>query len=152
MNRVVVDSNILVKWFIPEKYSDEACVLRNDVVYGRIKAVVPIYALLEFCNTIRKYVLLKILDGVTAQKIYDLLMSIDLELVSIDRDLVKDALRYSLEKHVTVYDAYYVVLAYKYDCTMYTADEKLLNKLSNVEKRVKHIRDYPRDRVEILQL
>ncbi len=54
--RVVVDSNVLIKWFISEKYSDCAKKIRDDHIRGYVNVVVPAYALLEFSNTLRKYV------------------------------------------------------------------------------------------------
>ena len=44
--------------------------------------------------------------------------------------------------HVTVYDSYYIILAHNLNTELYTADEKLLSKLSNIEFRLKHIKEY----------
>ena len=49
-----------------------------------------------------------------------------------------EALRYGVENQVTVYDAYYIILARKHDTLLYTADEKILRKLGGGEPRIRH--------------
>lgn len=43
---------------------------------------------------------------------------------------------------MTLYDAYYVVLARGLQALFYTADEKLLERLGSREPRARHIKDY----------
>ncbi len=137
MERVVVDSNVLVKWFIPEDYSEYARLLRNDHLLGCVEAVAPTYALLEFYNTLRKYYAKGILDKEKVYKIVGLLHEAKITLVDIERDTLDQALEYSLQNHITVYDAYYIVLAHNLDTVVYTADEKLLKRLGKREPRLK---------------
>ena len=145
-----MDSNIIVKWFIPEKYSQEAILLRDDYLYGRIRVIAPIYALLEYANTLRKYVARKILAKSHALEAYTLLVEVGIEYEDITSGDTRQALLYSLANNTTVYDAYYVILAKKYDTVMYTADERLLATLSNKEPRIRHVEKYPVDRSELL--
>ena len=145
-----MDSNIIVKWFIPEKYSQEAILLRDDYLYGRIRVIAPIYALLEYANTLRKYVARKILAKDHAVEAYNLLVEVEIEYEDITSEDTRQALLYSLTNNTTVYDAYYVILAKKYNTVMYTADEKLLATLSNKESRIRHIEEYPVDRSKLL--
>jgi len=149
---IVVDSNILVKWFIPERYTKEASMLRDDHIYGRVKVITPTYALLEFGNALRKYFLYGYLSENKVLEAYELLIDVEVCFKEIDNSLVQEAIKYSVDKHVTVYDAYYVVLAKKHSAFMYTADEKLLNKLSNIEQLVRHIKEYPKDRITVLNI
>ncbi|NPA05285.1 MAG: type II toxin-antitoxin system VapC family toxin [Crenarchaeota archaeon] len=142
MERVVVDANVLVKWFVPEDYSEYAVLLRNDHLLGCVEAVAPVYAVLEFGNTVRKYYSLGVVDGEKASKIMRLFWEVRVSLKPIEEGLVWEALRYSMENHVTLYDAYYIVLAHSLNAPMYTADEKLLRRLSGVEDSVLHIREY----------
>ncbi len=146
----IVDSNIIVKWFIPEKYSREAILLRDDYLYGRIRVIAPIYALLEYANTLRKYVARKILAKDHAVEAYNLLVEVGIEYKGITPEDTRQALLYSLINNTTVYDAYYVILAKKYNTVMYTADEKLLATLSDKESRIRHIEEYPVDRSKLL--
>ncbi len=142
MERVIVDSNVVVKWFIPEEYSEYARHLRNDHLLGCIEAVAPRYALLELYSAFRKYYAKRILDLGKLARIVDLLHEARIVLIDIERKTLDDALKYSLENHITVYDAYYIVLAHRLNTLIYTADEKLLKRLINKEPRIKHLKEY----------
>ena len=140
---VVVDSNVLVKWFILEDFSDSARLLRNDHLNGYITALTPKYALLEFSNAMRKYVERGILSREDALKALDLLLEAGLKYVDIMPDYLSEALNYGMRKGITTYDAYYLVIAKKTNTNLYTADERLLKKLRDIgEVKAKHIREY----------
>lgn len=146
MKRVVVDANVIVKWFIPEDFSDEAKLLRNDHLMGYVEATSPTYALLEIYNALRKYLIRGFINEEELRKIIDLLHKSEIKFVEIDREILDKAINYSIENHVTVYDAYYITLAHKLNTTVYTADEKLLKRLEKKEPRIKHIKEYPKTR------
>jgi len=139
---VVVDSNIMVKWFIPEEYSREAGRLLKGFLYGRISIIAPVYAMIECCNALRKYVVRKIISREQVMGVYRLFTRIGVNFVTIEQPLLEEALRYGLDNDITVYDAYYIVLAKHYDTIVYTADEKLLKKIGGVEASIRHIKDY----------
>jgi len=152
VRKVVADSNVLVKWFIPEDYSREACVLRDDHLYGRVHVIAPAYAALEFANSLRKYVARGMIKESAAFKALDLLRKAEVEFINISLDLVSESLKYSIRKNVTVYDASYIVLARKHNTRVYTADEKLLRNLEGRENCIRHVVDYVKDREEIIRL
>lgn len=140
---VIADANVLVKWFVPEKYSRQAQALLEDHLKGRIQVVCPAYSLLEFANTMRKYTARNILTAEKAARAMLLLEEAEVIYQPITPDNTTKALSYAMDNGVTVYDAYYIVLASRYNTYFYTADEKLLRKLKSVETRAKHIKDYP---------
>jgi len=142
MSKVVVDSNVLVKWFIPEDHHEEAKALLQDHLYGSTTVVTPRYALLEFANTMRKYVFRGLIDLEKALKIYELLVESAPQFFEEKEELVKKALDYAMQKGITVYDAYYIILAHEFNTVTYTADERLLTHLKGKEQAVKHIREY----------
>ncbi len=143
---VVVDSCVMVKWFVPEEYSEEALSILDDHLDGRVTVVAPFFGLLEFANALRKYVARGVLSGRDALEAYDLLLEVGVEFRRIEESLVRRALQYSNEKGVTVYDAYYIVLAQELSTVFYTADEKLVRRLKGEEPIVRHVCDYPRVR------
>ena len=151
VRKVVADSNVLVKWFIPEDYSREACILRDDHLYGRVRVIAPAYAALEFANSLRKYAARGAIKESAALKALDLLREVEVGFISTSFDLVSQSLKYSMEKNVTVYDAYYIVLARKHSTRVYTADEKLLRNLEGREVCIRHVVDYVKDRVEMIK-
>jgi len=148
MSEVVVDSNILVKWFIPEDYHEEAKALLKDHLHGNVVVVVPWYALLEFANTLRKYVTKKIIGMNEVLAIYRLLIESAPHFIEEKEKLVSKALDYSVRRGTTVYDAYYIIIAQELNTVMYTADERLLRQLEGKEQLVRHIREYSIDRTD----
>lgn len=142
MERVVADSNVLLKWFIPEEYSEYARLMRNDHLVGRVEVVAPSYALLEIYNALRKYCAKKVIGKEELSKIISFLYEAKIRFVEVKRRTLDKALEYSLKNHVTVYDAYYIILAHELATIAYTADGKLLKNLKNKESELKHIREY----------
>ncbi len=140
--RIVVDSNILVKWFIPEDYHEEAKALLEDHLYGRVEVVIPRYAVLEFANVLRKYRIRGIIGEREMREAFDLLVESAPMMMEENEELVRKALNYSLERSLTVYDAYYVVLARELEAILYTADDRVVRQLAGKEPSVKHIREY----------
>ena len=47
MERVVTDTNILVKWFIKEEYTEKELLIRGDHIAVYIRIMAPEYAPLE---------------------------------------------------------------------------------------------------------
>ncbi len=147
MRRVVVDSNVMVKWFVEEEFIECAERLRDDHLRGAIDIYAPSYAIIEFSNAIRKYVQREIMTPEDAEKAMRLLIDFDISFVALaperDEELVLDVLRYSIKNHITAYDAYYIILARDLGTLFYTADEKLLNRLRDIgEERAKHVCEY----------
>ena len=142
MERVVIDSNVVVKWFIPEEHSERARHLRNDHLLGCVEATAPQYAILEVYNALRKYHARGLLDKVTLAKIIDLLHKTRISLVNLENKTLDEALEYSLANHVTVHDAYYIVLARSLGTLFYTADDKLLERLGAKEPLIRHLKHY----------
>lgn len=142
MERVVVDSNVFVKWFVEEEYTRESLLIRDDHVGGCIQVTAPAYALLEAGDALRKYVARRLLGPEDALKAIRILSGFEIEFVGIDTGLLGEALEYGLENHVTVYDAYYVVLARRLGAAFYTADEKLLRRIRGIEREAHHVGEY----------
>jgi len=142
MSKVVADSNVLVKWFIPEDYHEEAKALLRDHLYGSITVIAPRYALLEFANTLRKYVAKKLISTDKIRDAYRLLIESAPQLVEEKEELVRQAMEYSIQRGITVYDAYYVIVANELNTVVYTADERLLRQLEGRERVIRHVREY----------
>ncbi len=110
--------------------------------------MVPWYALLEFANTLRKYVTKKIIGMNEVLAIYRLLIESAPHFVEEKEELVSKALDYSVRRGITVYDAYYIIIAQELNTVVYTADERLLRQLEGKEQLVRHIREYSIDRTD----
>jgi predicted nucleic acid-binding protein len=124
---VVADASVLVKWVIPEDYSDHAVMLRDDHLEGRVRVHAPDLALLEAASALRKHVLRGTIAGEQAMKALRLLGEAELVLEPTWPELALETLELSLELDVTPYDAAYLALAKRLDAPFYTADERLLS-------------------------
>ncbi|BES82850.1 type II toxin-antitoxin system VapC family toxin [Pyrodictium abyssi] len=140
--RVVVDASVLVKWFVPEEFSDKAEAILNDHLDARVAVAAPSYALLELANALRKYVVRGVMGPGEAGEAFSLLLEMDVEFVEVDGELAREALGYAIDNGVTVYDAYYIVLARRLGTVFYTADEKLLRQLRGREPVARHVSEY----------
>ncbi|ALL00361.1 hypothetical protein Pyrde_0311 [Pyrodictium delaneyi] len=139
---IVVDASILVKWFVPEEFSDRAEAILNDHLDARVAVAAPSYALLELANALRKYVARGVMGPREAGEAFSLLLEMDIEFREMDEELAREALGYALDNGVTVYDAYYIVLAKRLGTVFYTADGKLLRQLRGREHIVRHVSEY----------
>ena len=144
MERVVADANVLVKWFVEEEYTEQALNLRADHIAGCVEIVAPAHALLEVADALRKYAARGILAASDVVEAVETLLGFGIEFAAIDRQGVLEAVKYSLERGVTAYDAYYIVLAHRLGAPFYTADRKLLDRVKEHESVARHIGAYRR--------
>jgi len=140
---VVADASVIVKWYVVEEHREEALLLREDYIDGKVRIASPELMPFEVLNAVRyakRDIGLRTLREV-AQSLY--LYGFDLRPLSGRyADLVAEV---SLSKGITIYDASYAALALYLDSPFYTADEKLLKALGDDFKdRAFHISQYKR--------
>ena len=141
--RLVVDASIVVKWVIPEEYSEHAVLLRDDHLDGRVEAHAPDLLLLEAASALRKYVLRGLLEPGKALRALQLLSEAGIGLEPVDGELALEALRLSLQLGITPYDAAYIALARRLQAPLYTADDRLASNPAVASLGiVRHIREY----------
>jgi predicted nucleic acid-binding protein len=140
---VVVDASVVVKWVIPEEYSENALRLLNDHLDGKIEAHAPCLVVFEAASALRKYVLRGILSEQQAREAMKLIWEAEPVIEYLDAQQAAEALSLSLELGITPYDAAYLVLAKRLGAILFSADEKLLAnpKIADM-KIVKHIASY----------
>jgi len=141
MEVVVVDASILVKWYVVETFREEALDLRESYLKGDIELVSPAIMPFEVLNAVR-YAKREI-DEEKLKKVSRSLSLYGVQLYQLQGDYIDLVIETSLHNNITVYDASYVALAQYLETILYTADEKLIEKLSDdYTKYVKHIRGY----------
>jgi len=138
MTEVVVDTSVVVKWYIPEQHHEQARALRNDYLDGQFDLVAPELLLFEALNALRysgHY------DGERLEAAARSLPEYGIDLVSFgDSGAVAETAN---DLDVTGYDAAYVALARKLDATVYTADGRLLDGLEGAYSELAdHVRNY----------
>ena len=138
MAEIVVDTSVVVKWYIPEQHHEQARALRDAYLNGAFDLVAPAVMPFEAVNAL-KYS--GYYDGERLEDASKSLLKYGIDLVSFDNTGPIAEIADTLE--ITVYDAAYIALARKLDTNIYTADRDLLNDLDEVHSEVaKHIGTY----------
>ena len=136
--KVVVDASIAVKWFVEEEYTSEALMLRDAYKEGLVDLIAPSLLPYEILNAL-KY------SGAFGEdelrEIASILESLQITLYNIEGRYSATTIMIAMRKGLTIYDASYVALAIDKQATLYTADEKLLKKIADLNVG-KHIREY----------
>lgn len=140
MKDLVVDTCVIVKWFLPEADSDRALALRESFRAGTVNLLAPDLLLTEFANVLWKQRSSLGLDE--AEKTLAELRAWGLDLVSSAK-LLDDALTLAYEHRRTVYDALYLTLARERECDLITADERLYNAVKDRLPWVKWLHNLP---------
>ena len=138
MAEIVVDTSVVVKWYIPEQHHEQARALRDAYLDGAFDLVAPALMPFEAVNAL-KYS--GYYDGERLEDASKSLLEYGIELVPFDDAGSIAEVADTLE--ITVYDAAYIALARKFDTNVYTADGNLLDDLDDDHSEVaEHIRTY----------
>lgn len=139
MADLVVDTSVVVKWYIPEQHHEQARALRDDFLNGTHDLYAPALMPFEAVDALHysgHY------DGDRLVEAADSLGKYGIELVSFQSVGALAEITTTLD--ITAYDAAYVALAVDQDATAYTADSTLLTDLegSEYEAAVSHVQTY----------
>ena len=136
--KIAVDASVVVKWFVEEKYSKEALMIRDSFIEGLVDVVVPSLLYFEVLNAL-KY------SGAFGEdelkKVAHILEDYQFTLYELEGAYAEKAVEIAMRKGITVYDASYVALALIEGVDLYTADEKLLTKTQDL-KITKHLKNF----------
>jgi predicted nucleic acid-binding protein len=142
MDRLVVDSSVAIKWFVPELYSTEARHILNDYQTGGLSSLAPDLINAEVGNIVWKKHRFQGLAEEDAQKVVD-----DFRLLTFiltpTADLLDEAYRLAITHQRTVYDALYIALSLREQCHFVTADEKLVNAVNATYPKVVWVANWP---------
>lgn len=137
---LVVDASVAIKWYVEEEYREQALNLRRDYYDGRVALASQPLLLYEVANALRYHVALSSSDVMSA---VNSLLDMQLDLPTPIREVLSVAVDLAFDEGITIYDAVYLALAECLDSKVVTADEGLLEKLSEGrKKRILLIKDY----------
>lgn len=122
---IVIDASVAVKWFVRELGSDQAILLRDGLIEGKVNLVAPDLLLYEVVNALqfhRNLSLNMLKENVGA------LLSLDLDLAPPSSELLKTASTIAERHGLTVYDSTYLALAQSLSTSLVTADEYLIKR------------------------
>ena len=126
----ILDTSVVIKWYVEEKGSDIAERMLDDYKIGNLSIVEPDLLIYEFVNVLRYN---KNFSKDERKRCIINLFNLDLYLVTPYIGLVESAKEIAEEKDVSVYDAIYISLADITGFEFVTADEKLYNKVKDLK-------------------
>lgn len=129
MPNLVVDSSVVIKWFLPEPYSVEARRILDGYQQGDITFLAPDLIYAEIGNIVWKKQQFQGLAVADAQQILVAFQTVTLITTSNMR-LLSNAYKLATTYQRTVYDALYLALSQQEQCQFVTADERLVNAVS----------------------
>ena len=129
IDRVVVDSSVMIKWYVAEDDTDKATSLLLDYREGKLTMLAPNFIHIEMANIAWKKHTFKGLSANDAQAIIDDISTLGLEETNMF-DLLTEAYRLAVAHKCSVYDGFYVALSEREQCPLVTSDEKLVKALS----------------------
>lgn len=127
---ILIDSSVLIKWFIHEEDSNEALKLRDAFLAGNVNLVMPELAIYEISNALR---FSKLFLGEEVKRCVRALLTLDVEVLTFDFHFLEEAIDLSIDKQLAIYDAYFVACAKNNDLTFVTADTRALKKICEFE-------------------
>lgn len=123
---IVVDSSVVIKWYIPEAKNEKARQYLASHVEGKNVLSAPDLLFFEINNVLATKSVITASEGLQIIKsLYDL----DLKIVNFSFEEFKNALILAKKFNISAYDSSYVILAEKLHCDFVTADQKLYNRL-----------------------
>ena len=134
MSVFVIDASVVVKWFVPEIYSDAA----RRLLEWPHEYVAPDLLFAETANTIWKKIRREELTAEEGQQLVADIGQIAVETVS-SRALAEDAHALASATGRTVYDSMYIALAVRLNTRAITADERLESALKRIPAVAGHI-------------
>lgn len=138
MAEIVVDTSVVVKWYIPERHHEQARALRDAYLDGKCDLVAPALMPFEAINALKysgHY------DGDRLEDASKSLPEYGIDLVPFSKTGPVAEIADDLD--ITIYDASYIALARKLDTKAYTADGNLLDDLEgDYIELAEHIRTY----------
>jgi predicted nucleic acid-binding protein len=139
----VVDASVGIKLFLVESLSDRADALFDHLTHSPpARFYVPDLFFIECANILWKYIRRFNYPKETAQQDVVDLIQLPLHIIST-AELAEEALKLAVARHVTAYDAAYVVLSRRLSLPLVTADETLVHLLEGADLDIRSLADWP---------
>ncbi len=135
---IVVDASVIVKWFVEEDYTRHALRMRDDYKKGIIDIWSTELMPFEVINALRYN---SELGQQEIGKVTKSLSKFKIALYPLLKELGDLSIELALKYGLTIYDSSYLALGRTFDKALYTADEKMMSKISGKE-RVTHLKEY----------
>ena len=142
MTDVVIDSNVIAKWILPEADSALAQRILTDVTGQGHRIIAVDLAFPEVASAIWKRLRQKVITSAEADSFLDDLLRTPIDVFPA-ADLIKTAFAIAVQCDRAIYDALFVALAEKLTLPGVTADEPLYNAVKADFPRIILLKDWP---------
>lgn len=126
----LLDTSVVMKWFVGEEKSQKAWQIQSDYLNGRCDLSVPELLLYEVANAL-KFTSFLLTSEKIKEKI-ESLIKLKINIYPFDYDILQLSVDLAIERDITIYDAYFLTLARETESTFITSDEKLYNKIRDL--------------------
>ncbi|MGI9049196.1 MAG: type II toxin-antitoxin system VapC family toxin [Rubrobacteraceae bacterium] len=123
----LLDTFVIVKWFVPEEDSERALNLRRAQEGRELQLYAPEVLLMELANALRyssEFSTSEIAGALETP------FELNMLLMPFSLSALNSAVTLSLEHDLAVYDAYFLALAQALEIPLITADRKMLSRLT----------------------
>jgi predicted nucleic acid-binding protein len=136
MNRFVLDTSVVVKWFseYDEDDLDKALRLRNGILERRCSVTVPDLIFYELANALRYNPRFLVEDVKDAM---DSVINMEFDVKGIEPDVMTSAIEIGFKFNVTLYDAYFMALSQKENMPFVTADYKFAKRVKGFKNLIR---------------
>jgi len=142
MGKIVVDSSVVIKWFVPEPLSAESRRVLDGYQSGSFMLIAPDLLAAEIGNIVWKKYRFQGLAKADAEQIITSFREVDIEFTPA-AELLSEALRIAMIHERTVYDSLYIALSERENCDYITADKRLVNEMSKSFPKTVWVANWP---------
>jgi predicted nucleic acid-binding protein len=125
LTNYVLDASILVKWFVDEKYSDYANLVRDNYIDGIIKLHAPELLRYEVMNSL---IYSNLFSNEELLIVNESLDNYRILIHKWNKSIADTSTKIAMEINEPIYDSYYLALAIHLGCKFITADSKFYKK------------------------
>ena len=129
MIELVIDSCVVIKWFVDEPGTREARDIFEAYLNGNLQLLSPDLIYAEIGNVLWKKFHRMLLAKSSVNRALTEFQQVNL-FTTIGADLLDDAVELALNHNQSVYDCLYVALSRRESCPLVTADERLIHKFN----------------------
>jgi predicted nucleic acid-binding protein len=125
---LVLDTSVVVKWFVEEKDVENALAIRTKFVRREVELFLPDLLFYELANVLRYK---PDFNNIDVHKSISSLFNIGISPLPFSEIVAIKAVTIAMDFEVTFYDAYFYALAEELSIRLLTADEKAYSKLKS---------------------
>lgn len=122
---LVLDSSVVVKWYLQEEDSDKALEILRKVIDGEIAVLIPDLVFYEVANAL---ISSGLYGADQISRYLEALAALDFVVADFDLNYLHAAVETSAECRMAIYDSYFVALADLESLRLVTADEEAVRK------------------------